>query len=80
MLRAWDFEELIFRLDICRNRSKSLSRFGIEVSGSLKNSRMSSAKAAILYVCPAMGMPLMFSFDHMQRSRGSRVKIKKDRG
>lgn len=48
MLRAWDLEKLIFKLDMRRNKSKSLSRLGILVTGSLRNSRMSSAKAANL--------------------------------
>lgn len=48
ILRAFDLSKLICRLDSCLNRAKSLRRFGIVVSGSERNNRISSAYAASL--------------------------------
>lgn len=48
MFKAFDFVKLIWRLEIVLKRVKSLSKFGLVVMGSERNSRISSACAAIL--------------------------------
>lgn len=60
---------------------KSLSRLGSVVSGSVRKRRMSSAKAASLYV-RFISTPLISGFALIGLSNGSRerIKIKGERG
>lgn len=76
ILRAWDLLMLVLKIDRCWKSSKSFKRFGIDACGSLRNSKILSAKAN-LYVRPAMGMPLMSSLALRQHKRGSRVRTKR---
>lgn len=48
MLRAIDFEKLIFRLESHWNFVKEKSKLGSVVRGSVRNKSMLSAKAAVL--------------------------------
>lgn len=68
--------KLICKLDIDLKVLKSLSRFGIVVSGSVRKRRTLSAKAANLYVWWFISMPLMSGFVIMRLNNGSRVRMK----
>lgn len=76
IFRASDLLKFIVRLDTFLKVLKSFSIFGIEIRGSVRNKRISSAKAANLYVRWAIVIPLISVFDLNRCKRGSRVSIK----
>lgn len=82
IFRAVDFEKLICRFERVLKVRKSLSKFGMEVRGSVRNRRMSSANAANLYVRCLIWIPLMsgLSLRRLRRGSSDRMKIKGESG
>lgn len=76
MFRASDFAKLICKLVKELNVAKSLSKLGNVMCGSVKNKRMSSAKADSLYVVFETDTPLMSGLDRRRWRSGSSVRTK----
>lgn len=68
MLRACDFVKLILKWAIYWNKQKSLRRFGRDICGSERNSKIS--KAAILYCLSAIVIPWIAILSLILRRKG----------